>query len=676
MMFRSILFLGCVLSLTTPSLTLAARSNPCTEDGQLKRWAEKYYDADYCSPVAANTAPTLTILSPTSGSSVEADAMLTLQASAMDKEDGDISSKVFWYSSVDGKVNSTTALSAGEHTITAAVFDSEGLVAKEAIKLSVIEVVNSAPTVAITSPSGQSTFSSDQVISFQAVANDAEDGDLTSSIKWTSSIDGAISSSTTLSAGTHAITAAVSDSELLTASDAITITINEVIQNTAPALTILSPASGSSVEAGVTLTLQASAIDKEDGDISSKVFWYSSVDGKVNSTTALSAGEHTITAAVFDSEGLVAKEAIKLSVIEVVNSAPTVAITSPSGQSTFSSDQVISFQAVANDAEDGDLTSSIKWTSSIDGAISSSTTLSAGTHTITAAVSDSELLTASNAITITINEVAQNTAPALTILSPASGSSVEAGVTLTLQASAIDKEDGDISSKVFWYSSVDGKVNSTTALSAGEHTITAAVFDSEGLVAKEAIKLSVVAESINAAPSVSITSPYEGSIVEEGTTLLLKANAFDSEDGDLTASVTWYSSIDGSINNLTTLSVGEHTLYASVVDSQGAIAEDQIKLSIVGQSSQPTTHSVTISWNPPVERADGSMLSVNELSGYRINWQNSTTGTSGSIDVDSGLATYYEVNNLQSGSYRFSLNSIDINGLISLNSQEMTIDLN
>ncbi|MBA53245.1 MAG: hypothetical protein CMK89_02215, partial [Pseudomonadales bacterium] len=329
-----------------------------------------------------------------------------------------------------------------------------------------------------------------------------------------------------------------------------------------------------------------------------------------------------------------------------------------------------------NDAEDGDLTSSIKWTSSIDGAISSSTTLSAGTHTITAAVSDSELLTASNAITITINEVAQNTAPALTILSPASGSSVEAGVTLTLQASAIDKEDGDISSKVFWYSSVDGKVNSTTALSAGEHTITAAVFDSEGLVAKEAIKLSVVAESINAAPSVSITSPYEGSIVEEGTTLLLKANAFDSEDGDLTASVTWYSSIDGSINNLTTLSVGEHTLYASVVDSQGAIAEDQIKLSIVGQSSQPTTHSVTISWNPPVERADGSMLSVNELSGYRINWQNSTTGTSGSIDVDSGLATYYEVNNLQSGSYRFSLNSIDINGLISLNSQEMTIDLN
>ncbi|MBA57002.1 MAG: hypothetical protein CMK89_21340, partial [Pseudomonadales bacterium] len=121
----------------------------------------------------------------------------------MDKEDGDISSKVFWYSSVDGKVNSTTVLSAGEHTITAAVFDSEGLVAKEAIKLSVIEVVNAAPTVAITSPSSQSEFSSDQVISFQAVANDAEDGDLTSSIKWTSSIDGAISSSTTLSAGTH-----------------------------------------------------------------------------------------------------------------------------------------------------------------------------------------------------------------------------------------------------------------------------------------------------------------------------------------------------------------------------------------------------------------------------------------------------------------------------------------
>lgn len=414
MMFRSVIVLGCILSFSATNDALAARGDPCTSDGQLKRWAEKYYDADYCAPATVNTAPTLTITSPTSGSSVEA---------------------------------------------------------------------------------------------------------------------------------------------------------------------------------GTTVTLKASAIDKEDGDISSKVFWYSTVDGNISNVATLSIGDHTLTAAVYDSAGLVAKDSIKLSVTEVVavNTAPAIMITAPGDYAEFTSDQTISLQAAANDVEDGDLSTSVLWSSSLDGTISANTALSVGTHTITATVADAENLTASDSISVTITEVA--------------------------------------------------------------------------------------AAATNSAPTVSITSPTSGNTVEEGAALVFKASAYDNEDGDLSGSVFWYSSIDGRISNFTTLSVGVHTIYAGVKDSDGQAAKDKITLTVTQQQPTATVHAVTLTWNIPTNRTDGEVLLLEELAGYRINWENLNTGEQGSVTVDGGLTTYYRFTEMNSGSYLFSLNTIDTTGLISDNSPDMPLDL-
>jgi len=86
---------------------------------------------------------------------------------------------------------------------------------------------------------------------------------------------------------------------------------------------------------------------------------------------------------------------------------PTVSITSPTDGSTFDSGASISFVGTANDTEDGDLTASLIWTSNIGGQIGtggsfSTTTLSDGTHTITASVTDSGGKTASDSISITV----------------------------------------------------------------------------------------------------------------------------------------------------------------------------------------------------------------------------------------------------------------------------------
>ena len=88
------------------------------------------------------------------------------------------------------------------------------------------------------------------------------------------------------------------------------------------------------------------------------------------------------------------------------NEPPTVSINSPMDGSTFDSGATIFFEGTASDPEDSNLTTSLVWTSSKDGQIgtggSFSTTLSDGTHTITAEVTDLGGKTGSASINITV----------------------------------------------------------------------------------------------------------------------------------------------------------------------------------------------------------------------------------------------------------------------------------
>jgi subtilisin len=88
------------------------------------------------------------------------------------------------------------------------------------------------------------------------------------------------------------------------------------------------------------------------------------------------------------------------------NTPPSVSITSPADGASFDSGASISFTGTATDTEDGELTGSLVWTSSLDGEIgtggSFSKVLSAGTHTITAKVADAGSLEGSDTISITV----------------------------------------------------------------------------------------------------------------------------------------------------------------------------------------------------------------------------------------------------------------------------------
>ena len=75
-------------------------------------------------------------------------------------------------------------------------------------------------------------------------------------------------------------------------------------------------------------------------------------------------------------------------------------------------------------------------------------------------------------------------------------------------------------------------------------------------------------------PAVTITAPPDGSSFTEGTSIDFTGTAPDAEEGDLSGSLSWMSSIDGAIGSgssfSTVLSVGTHTIDASVTDSDGS----------------------------------------------------------------------------------------------------------
>jgi extracellular elastinolytic metalloproteinase len=544
--------------------------------------------------VAPNTPPTVTISAPADGSVFDEGASISFAGSASDSQDGDLTGGLAWTSSLDGAIGSggsfSATLSVGTHTIQASVSDSGGLGGSDSVVVTVAP--NTPPTVTISAPADGSVFDEGASISFAGSASDSQDGDLTGGLAWTSSLDGAIGSggsfSATLSVGTHTIQASVSDSGGLGGSDSVVVT---VAPNTPPTVTISAPADGSAFDEGVSISFAGFASDSQDGTLTAGLVWSSNLDGPIGSggsfSTTLSVGTHTIQAAVIDSGGLGGSDSIVVTVNDTPNTAPTVAISAPSDGAVFDEGAVIGFAGAASDAEDGDLSASLAWTSSLDGPIGAGgsfpATLSVGTHTIQASVTDSGGLGGSDSIVVSVTA---NSAPTVAISAPSDGAVFDEGAVIGFAGTASDAEDGDLSASLAWTSSLDGPIGAGASfpatLSVGTHTIQASVTDSGGLGGSDSVVVSV---TVNSAPVVTITAPADGASVDEGTAILFAGAAIDAQDGDLSASLAWTSDLDGSIGTgasfSTTLSVGTHTILASATDSGGLAGSDSITVMVV-----------------------------------------------------------------------------------------------
>src|SRR5947208_481407 len=187
--------------------------------------------------------------------------------------------------------------------------------------------------------------------------------------------------------------------------------------------------------------------------------------------------------------------------IEYPKPVPVVTIASPTTNTKVRAGSAVTFTGTATSGTDGVISTSIKWTSSRDGNIGAGTTLStsslsAGVHTITASATDSAKLTI---------DVATVSTPVLTLTAPANGKKFAFGAPVPFVATATDSFDGDLSPRILWTSDRDGAVGTggsfnRATLSRGTHTLTASITDTAGLSASATTHVIVLDDAPPAVP--------------------------------------------------------------------------------------------------------------------------------------------------------------------------------
>jgi hypothetical protein len=373
-------------------------------------------------------------------------------------------------------------------------------------------VKNSAPTVSITSPVAGTAVSGTTTITVSVSATTTSvqfmvDGNRTGSAVTTAPFSYSLNT-TTLSNGSHSLTAVASNAGGQTAaSAAVSIKVSNANPPppTLPAISITSPVSGTTVSGTITVTASAS------GNITSVLFMVDGNPAAVTNapfsyslnTAALSNGSRSLTARASTAAGQTATSAAVSINVNNANpippAPPSVSITSPVSGATISGTTTVTVSVSAN-------TTSVQFL--VDGNPAAVTnapfsyslntaTLSNGSHSLAAKASTVAGQTATSAaVSININNANPPMPPAISITSPLPSATVFG--TINVAANATDSagvarvefyldnslQATDTSSPYAW------TWNTTSAVN-GSHTIMAKAYDAAGNASTASVTITV-----------------------------------------------------------------------------------------------------------------------------------------------------------------------------------------
>lgn len=95
----------------------------------------------------------------------------------------------------------------------------------------------------------------------------------------------------------------------------------------------------------------------------------------------------------------------------------------------------------------------------------------------------------------------------------------------------------------------------------------------------------------------------------------------------------------------------------------------------VGATPQGITHGIALSWIAPVEREDGTPISMAEIAGYRVYYGTSQGDYPNEVDIADSSTMQVALSNLVSGTYYIVVTSYDVDGLESGFSQVLTTSI-
>ena len=237
-------------------------------------------------------------------------------------------------------------------------------------------------------------------------------------------------------------------------------------------------------------------------------------------------------------------------------------------------------------------------------------TLSEGERRIRLTVEDPQGASDSDSIAVqAVAEPPPNEAPTCTITAPEDNAFGELGATLELAAQVADAEDAPSDLDITWTSDQDGALGTSTADASGQvsfsagdlsdatHVITLRVVDSAGDDCSDQVHYSV-----GSPPTLSIVSPSQGDVYDEGEEIPFTARVTDGQDAstelvvdfstdvtDALASLSPSSGVEVSFSR-SDLAWGAYTLTVRVTDTDGLYSEKTVDFTVNGLPSQPTIH--------------------------------------------------------------------------------------
>jgi hypothetical protein len=403
--------------------------------------------------------------------------------------------------------------------------------------------------------------------------------------------------------------------------------------NASPEVGIISHGEGDTVREGYLETLRGNVSDPDHDTESLTVSWLidgapvcaeSTVgpDGLVTCEHVFEIDGGEVSLEARDREGAAGVARVNLSVQET--DAPTASISSPEAGATYYADQLIAFQGTVDDGEDdpedlivtwettnlGDLGLSVEVTST--GAVEAYGNLDQGEHAVRLRAVDSTGKEALDSVLITVGPA--NSAPSCAIVAPEDGSAGPQGTEVFFEATVSDPDIQANELSVIWSSDRDGELRTSVPdsdgtvrvaisdLSVATHLITLSVDDEIGASCTDSIYYTV-----GTPPVLSLSTPLDGDIVNEGEDLRFSATVTDSEDQPTDIGLSWTSSIDGEFSTqgpdstgevsfrVDDLSGGDHTITVRATDTDGLYAERTIGVVV---NLLPTRPTVTLSPDP------------------------------------------------------------------------------
>lgn len=394
---------------------------------------ESGYSIEVNATIPDTTAPTVAITSPTSGSTY-ATASSTVALSGTAGDNVGVVSTVRWANaanSTSGTATGTTSwsvsgisLASGANVITVTASDAAGYTTGKTLTVTVTYTPpdTTAPTVAITSPTSNTTYAASS--STVSLTGTASDNVGVSTVRWANAANSTSGTATgtaswsvsgiSLAAGANAITVTASDAAGYTAGKTLTVTYTPP-DTTAPTVAITSPTS-SDTYATSSSTVSISGTAGDNVGVST-VTWANaanSTSGAATGTTSwsvsgisLAAGANAVTVTASDAAGYTASKTLTVtyttsSIAQVDTTTPTLTIASPTTLSTYSTRS--SNIKLAGKASDNIGITSVKWANAANGR--------SGTATGTTSwlTSNIALRIGLNVITVTTYDAAGNSA--------------------------------------------------------------------------------------------------------------------------------------------------------------------------------------------------------------------------------------------------------------------------